>query len=449
MFKQKVYKGEDMKSRDEFSINLADFLKAVIHSWKMIIGGTFIAGVISIIIAFFILPEIYSTSATMLVTRNPLTSDYTPKTLSIPSMEPILTSDDILQKVMEKSGILEENEEITLTTFRRMLSIDIFIEQDTNVAKDYSPVIRLNAQGPSPEIARSIVDEWLIQSAERLNEVLGKDLAINIEIVEESYQENFNLLDELQKEILELDAEIPVIEKEIDYLVDKRTEFLENLRDMDIQIAKKEAILQEISKSYARETDILTLRRTITDDAFWQAIIDSDQRLSDILGAGLGNEMLNPVYMDLKKDMITERVALSGVQQERSSTEMSLQDTQEQIITLNAELNSKKLAREVLAKNKNLVEGRFKKYQETKKQLDIEERLASRMLEADEGQFRFVKAATWGVINPQRVSPQRTLIVMAVTFIAFWSFVVLAFILDLLKSLGITFNPRETQKSRE
>lgn len=435
-----------MKLNEEISISGIELLLSIIKRWKMIIGGSLAVGFLTALVAVFVLAESFSTTATMLVVRNPLTSGYTPKTLTIPSMQPLLESDEILHNVMDKSGIREYNDKITLSSFRRMLDIDIFIEQDTNVAKAYSPLVRLKASGPTPELAKIIVDEWVMQASQRLNEVLTKELEINIEIVGESYDEYLARLKLLQEQIMELNAVIPLIEAELSYLKGKRTDYMASLRNLGIDIAKKEAILREVSARYEEERDILTLRRTITEDAFWQAMIQSDPRLGDILQAGLGNEQLNPIYMDLKSRRINERITLEGFYNEQESMEISLKDVEENITLLNKELNMKKMEREVLEKEKSLVHGKFNEYQGNKMQLDIEERLASRMLDAEEGQFRFVKAATWGVIDPQRDFPQRTLIVLVATFFAFWGFVALALIIDLLKKAGIPLYMKSLEK---
>ncbi len=438
-----------MKYNEDINVSGIELLIAVMKRWKMVIGGTLVAAVLSAVVVVFVLGETYSTSGTMLVVRNPLTSGFTPETLSIPSAQPVLMSDDILNQVLERSGIREEKEDLNLRTFRRMVNVETYIEQDTNVEKKYSPLVRLQADAPTPELAKKIVDEWILLASERLNEVLTRDLKMNIDLVSESHDRYFGELSDIQAEIFYYEGQIPIIEEEIEALSKNRNEYVRELQDTVVEIAETEAVVEELAASHAEEKEVIPLRRTITDDALWQTLIQYDSDLPEVLKGALSNEEINPVYTELKSEYITKKATLSGLNQQKRIQESTLTEMDEKIAELNELLKDKKSGLDALEKERYLVEGKFDEYQDNKIQLDIEQILTERLVGEEDGQFRFAKAVTWGVIDPQRVFPQRGLIVMVTAFIAFWVFIGLAFVIELIKKSGFVIDALQEKGSKE
>ncbi len=425
----------EKNSEFEVYFTLKDLIEVFFKHIKKVIIFTFITSIIVAIVSLF-LPKVYQSSANLLIHINPLKTDFTPENFSVPAMEPILRSDDILEAIIKKCNLVKYNSDINVKDFRKNLSVRIYIKQDTNVRKEYVPLVTLYAKGPTPKVAKEIVNTWAKLAAKRINDTLSSDILLDKNIIEKSYKITFDSLNKLNKQVIQLQTEIPLLEKQLDDLNTKKIEYIGKLQDTIVEISKTKNSLIEYKNYLESSKNILRLHKTITDDALWQAILSENKKLKETLKSSLVNEVLNPVYTKVKSEQVSLQATLKGLLAQKKSYEESLKKLEEKINTLSKEINSKKNKLAVLEKEKDILQNKYDKYSKDKIQLDIEAKLISQIKQAEkEGNYRFVKIMNWGVANKKRIAPKRTLIVLSSTIVAFTFYLFLFILIELFNKL--------------
>lgn len=427
-----------MQKNREIEFNFFDFLTSVLKQWKMIGFWTVLAAVFAVVISG-ILPKTFRTSANLMVTINPLTTKYTPAEISIPSLLPIFTSDDIVEKVMQKSGIIKESPTMDLTTMKKTLTVQPYIEQDTNVRKVYSPILTFTAKGPSPEMTKVIVDEWMTLSAQRINEVLAKDVTVNLNIVSRSYQAAKSELDTLNQKIIALETELPVLKKELSNISSQKVSFREKQNAIQINIQRTKKTIEQLKLYTKANKSTLSLSKTITDDALWQAMLSNDSKSGKVLQSSLKDEILNPIYSQVKIKEISLAAELEGLQAEQDSIHSLLINLKTEFVDLSSLINEKTEALESLKKQIAITGKTVDEYGTQIVNLKMEKQLSENLSTNSDDQYRFVKIMTKGVANPRKIAPKRSIIVLSITFMAFAIFTFLAFAIEILKKLDIRF----------
>lgn len=211
-----------------------------------------------------------------------------------------------------------------LVAFRDRLTVEIEILDDTTRPVNFSPFIVLKAQFKSPGLARQAADTWAKVAIETSRRATELRIAYASEVLAQQEQEYLQELNAAWEAQAREEAEwnLNVLRKQLD----ERVTRIENQESIVISIEKDRAgtvaALSTMEESLAQEKPVIDLFRAPSNDVFWlqgPTLSESDQ-LDDLLRAGMRDEMVNSIYVQLMNEKYDAQKKIARSDAELSST---------------------------------------------------------------------------------------------------------------------------------
>jgi len=423
----------------------------------MILAGTLVAIFAAAIYVQFIAKESYEARAQVLVKQKPSYTESEREEMKPPTYEVILLSDDLINQVKYGFEAMRNISGIKLEEFRRAFSVETEIVQDTAVKRDYSPVLELSMQAESPQDAKDLMDLWTGLFIENYGNVIPNEALYASQVCEkqiETIEEKLKGLEEqhtqvrwqLPYKIKELtDKEnmlspAPVeydFQKPIHYYYKWRTSqqveiqvrapqlpqgpgLKTRLTELDVDIAKREAVKQLMDKLLDEEKQIVKLEGRPDEAAIFRLLSTklSQEEIQNLLEQKTYSEVLNPLYISLKeiaainlKELEASRAEHRVLVGKIATTEKEIAQLQEDVARLDQQYS--RLDREV-----QTLRDQYRLISDVKNQADLEAGIyAGSPSDASEaGDVRILAAAA---LPDMRTYPKKTLTCLIVGVLGF------------------------------
>ncbi len=444
-------------SERESEIAFASYMVRLWRSRYKIIAGTLVAMFAAAIYVQFIAKEVYEATAQVLVKQKPRYTESEREEIDPPAYEVILMSDDLINQVKQRFETMRNISGIKLEEFRRAFDVETEIVQDTSVRRDYSPVLELLVQAESPQDAKDLMDLWTSLFIQNYGNIIPNEALYASQLCEkqiQTIQEKLKALEEqhtqirwqLPYKIKELTdrenmlAPAPVeydFQRPIHYYYKWRTSqqveiqmrepqlpqgpgLKTRLTELDVDIAKREAVKQLMDKLLDEEKQIVKLEGRPDEAAIFRLLSAklSQDEIQNLLEQKTYSEALNPLYISLKeiaainlKELEASRAERRVLVEKIATTEKEIAQLQEDVARLDQQYS--RLDREVQTLRNN-----YRLVSDVKNQADLEAGIyaGSPSDKSEAGDVRILAAAA---LPDMRAYPKKTLTCLIVGVLGF------------------------------
>jgi uncharacterized protein involved in exopolysaccharide biosynthesis len=435
-------------TKNDFAPNLEllDLLPALWDARKII--GICVAGalLVSAVLAF-VLPVTYESEAGLLLLPPPFKenkdgmSGMVPKVLSVPDYEILIHNDGTLvaavKKVKEDAaknpGVWDEDSLEALdelSSLRDRMYITTEVTEKNVTSMKYSPVIRLTARADTPERAQQLAQAWAIVSEEMTRELYLKGKSG----LKDFMQDRFEVA---RDELKELNAEIRDIEIEWNDELEgarlgkkhtRRLEYEEKQTDAMVRIAATKEELASLEAAFAQETETLTLWKSPPMEAvFMQGAAGGRQPAPKADRApGYEEEVLNQTYFNIESKLVEKRAELKSMEEYYLQMAEAIDELDVELQDLRRESAVRSYERRMLDLQVDQIKSSYDLLSEKLFQAKIAE-------SEEQSTLTDLKIVAEAQVPDKKVSPPRTLIMLAASMLAFCgacAFVVLRALLE-------------------
>jgi len=322
------------------------------------VGTALVAGVAALLV-----PKAYRASTDLLVLKPTFKeseadfSEFVPETLSMPTCELLLMSDGLVEEVFAKSGVGEEEKELTIEEFRRNLDTKTRVERDTSYETLYSPVITLYATARTPETAKRIVDTWAGLFVERAKEIQFFEASNAYEFIRNEFDDVEKSLQGAEEMLrdFELENNVDRIKIEKEKQEQLLTQLQAQVANIAVKLAATEDKLAKLEEEKSKLPTTLSLAKAITEDAMWLSWIEQkrgEPLPEELKGASLITQELNPTRIAIEQEIVIAQGEVSNYRGELRMTNEKIEEVKRYIETLQQQLaeatmQSNRLTRDV------------------------------------------------------------------------------------------------------
>ena len=444
-------------SERESEITFASYMVRLWRSRYKIIAGTLVAMFAAAIYVQFIAREVYEATAQVLVKQKPSYTDSEREEIEPPTYEVILLSDDLIKQVKDGFEAMRNISGIRLEEFRRGFSVETEMVQDTSVKRDYSPVLELAVLAESRQDAKDIMDLWTALFIQNRGNIIPNEALYASQLCEKTIQTIQEKLKALEEQHTQVRWQLPYKIKELtdkenmlapapveydfqkpvhDYYKWRTSQQVEiqmresqlpqgpglktRLAELDVDIAKREAVKQLIDKLLDEEKQIVKLEGRPDEAAIFRLLSTklSQDEIQKLLEQKTYSEVLNPLYISLKeiaainlKELEASRAERHVLVEQIATTEKEIAQLQKDVALLDQQYS--KLDREVQTLRDN-----YRLVSDVKNQADLEAGIyAGSPSDASEaGDVRILAAAA---LPDMRAYPKKTLTCLIVGVLGF------------------------------
>jgi len=326
----------------EKEIELVDLFKVLWKHKYLIFLGTFVCTVISIIYSLS-LPRIYRATATFVVTTSPvkgesgnLSQSY--YEISANTFKAIAKSKANLGDAIDEFNLKQGSEKITLEDFQENVSVK---------AVPTSKLLLLEVYDRDPKLAAEIAN-YLAGKAVELNAKLNQEDTVKArQFLQNEVDQAWTELGEAEKKYLvfQKSPRLETNKSQLQLLRSRYSSYLEHLKNIEVSLAVNKAVLDYLKEAMKHRSPKINLSRSIIDDPAYQQIISSvspNQR--DILKLKMEGEILDTNYMELEMKKINLETERKELTTRKSTILNSLEDLDENIRILQADIAEKTIA---------------------------------------------------------------------------------------------------------
>jgi uncharacterized protein involved in exopolysaccharide biosynthesis len=265
------------------------------------------------------------------------------KPLSVPDYKLLLMNDEIvqalrdeMQRLLVQSGDNQEAD-IRLEDVRRAMAVRTTVLKQTVYDIVHQPVIQLEFTATSPELAAALANKWAALGLKMAEDLSSKGREGLVDFLEAQYAEKEAELVAVEKEIEALDSEMPVETwlKHMQSLQEQATAFEIELAQLKTDIARAEGQVTRLQEQRESIDELVTVRKAVPDEAYW-LLADQGQEPDD--SKVLASQEVNWVYSQVRKEEVTAQSELEGMLKEKGAIETELEGLQKQILELQGAL---------------------------------------------------------------------------------------------------------------
>lgn len=386
----------------EIGIRLVDALNFARRNWRtasLVSLATFLlTGVV-----LLVLPREYEAAATLVVVPPRFTSELKPPTLTVQGYQKLLESDEVISETKKRlvaSGTLASDEVLDLG---EELTTRIFVSrraEETSLA----PMVEAVVQWDDPDTAAEISNTWAQIFLERTQELIRGTTSITTDFIDAQYTVARADLRQLEEELRTTQDDFRERLDEISTMWDGRivehrntTEdqlaafrsetkrILEDFRtarnletrraqlsamrnayaDLQNEQSRVNSELQrmELRESAARKQleqtpMFFTLRKAITDDALWQAIVGAGRTSAvsaqeSLQDKALVTQELNPVYVEINSSLAEIEMEVNSLEPRHEQLAVELESLSSSLRELEVSLGLDDIAMKRLQEERN------------------------------------------------------------------------------------------------
>lgn len=350
---------------DEEAIHFPDLVHFLRRQWKVIMLAALVAGLLTFVVAVFLIPKTFQASATLTITPPRISSELKPQPMSIQGYQRLLESDAVVGETIRR---LIEAGEVREATGKKLkvgdeLHSRIYVSQ--RVETTLAPILEVIARGSTAEKAATIANTWADVFLERAHRLQIENTTANIAIVDSQYYKSYDdtlaidnerlaIHEDHQTRLAEatirwrrtLDAAylkwdhklLELREKTEDtiaaFQLDTRSRLEDFVRSQGLAVTSdslsesraeftadrqtENLLLRTLSLriQLAQSVQFVTLEKAISNDALWQATVISQNQSSDIEPLSIPKlltQEINPVYTDLAMRLSEVEFALEDL----------------------------------------------------------------------------------------------------------------------------------------
>lgn len=291
-------------------------------------------------------PQVYESSATLVVFPPRVSSELQPATLTVLGLQQILESDAVIhatKKRLVADGVLEASDRLALPLD---VASRIFVSRRSE-DKALAPMIQTYGRGASPQAAAAIANAWTLEFLAAMRALVTGSTAATVSFVDSQYAEQHDALTREEDALVALRAKRRQEEDalSIDWLrrisryqaeasddlaayraetsrvvqsyrgektLDTRQGQLDAMRtalvalqeeqsSVTAALAKSQLTLESLRHEAGAIPASRSFHKAITDDALWSRLVAEDGTVdwSQVEGLSLTSEERNPIYDDL------------------------------------------------------------------------------------------------------------------------------------------------------
>lgn len=448
-----------MNNNNEFAPQ-SDFLKLLPDLWhgRMLILKTVIIATVAAGIISFIIPKGFDSEASLLLMPPPFKeakdemTSLIPKVLSVPDYEIMLQGDGVLMqavhKVMEeakgeKKGIWDEDDLESLkelSSLRSRMTVITEITEKNVTSMKYSPVIRLKARAGTPEQAQHLAEAWAEVSKELAVTVYKQGKTGLTDFMRSSFEDTRTMLTDLNRQIRDVEIEWND-ELEQARLAKTHTRYLdyqEKIIDTNVKLAALREELASLEGDFANEQEKLELWRSPPMAAvFIGAELDKKPAKEPAPGAdsnrqnGYEEEVLNPIYMELKQKIKSKRSELRSLEEYNRQMTIATDDLETELQDLRRECAVRTFERKQLDIQVSPLNSAYDTLSVKLQQAKI--------AETEQSNLADIKIVSEAALPDRKAFPPRTLIVLGAAVLSLMGACAYVITGGLLQRAGVKF----------
>jgi uncharacterized protein involved in exopolysaccharide biosynthesis len=172
-----------------------DVVRFLRNSWRWAFAGVVLAGGISSAV-ILLQPRTWESSANLLVSPPPFSSDIKQLSFNLPSYQRLLESPVVIDET--RSRLIKENAIATDRIFTLGVGGDLEAKIFVNKEVVLTPIIECRARGENGEQAQKIVSIWIDVFLKRTKELIDSNSSPSFTLIEEQYKSNQKKLSKLE-----------------------------------------------------------------------------------------------------------------------------------------------------------------------------------------------------------------------------------------------------------
>jgi len=363
----------------EEEINLRELIDVLLKGKWIIVGICIVAVLAAGLISFFVLPEKYEASATIMVNNMSKEAEAVDdgslgqllgSLTEYPSMT-LETYRDQIKNPALLQGVIDElkldPEQYTVHGFREG-KVKAEAVEKTNLIR-----IKVTDQDPATAaaIANSLADNFVEFVNNNSKERLGNSVQFLEEQIGEQEKEMAAAVDEY-KEFLAKPAGVEELQKEFNAKLTLLTDFKNQLVQNEVKINKNNEGLKQVQAAIAEIPQKLVTEKSLAEDPYLFQVAGevSDKQIDQLSGISMKSEEINPVYIDLVKRKVTLQEELAYLKGEQVTLRQNVSSIGAELEQLQSELAEKKVLDQRLSSKVDMLRDNYEalvsKYQETK-----------------------------------------------------------------------------------
>ena len=320
---------------DEIDLRL--YAQILWRARYVILGVTFLAAALAFVVSRFVLPPVYE-AGTLLVVEMPEPSPTQPGASVAPARAVALTPagyKEIADSEAFQALLREKLSESPGAGAKAEVKITARVVGQTNL-------LELTAEAPTAELAARWANEaaaMLLQEVERLNASRRERALSPLEgLIRQSRQTLDEALKRLQA-FTERGPSVERLENEQSVKLKLIADYQNRLDAINVSLAAETAKLETLKRQLADEPRTIALSKALSPEAAAMAQALQGLGTQDARPlVSLRDEQVNPVYVELKKEVALRQATVASLQAERDRVEAALRRLTGELQALTAEL---------------------------------------------------------------------------------------------------------------
>jgi uncharacterized protein involved in exopolysaccharide biosynthesis len=145
-----------------------------------------------------------------------------------------------------------------------------------------------------------------------------------------------DLVDKTQKYTnFKVKERVDITKRQYDILINKILRFEQDVEDMKISLATQKAKLQSLESSITTVPERLMVKKAITDEALWMALVSRSRSLDDVTSKRMTSEEINPIWLSMMGRIQYVRPEIASIEARIKSHEELLTKLRDEQTTLN------------------------------------------------------------------------------------------------------------------
>ena len=174
-------------------LGVDDVVRFLRNSWRWAAVGVVLAGGISTIVVL-LQPRTWESTASLLVSPPPFSSDIKQLSFNLPSYQRLLESPAVIDET--RSRLVKEN--VIASDRFLILGTDLEVKIFTNKEVVVTPIVECRGRGENNEQAQKMVSVWIDVFLKRTKELVDSNSSPSFTLIEEQYKSNQKKLSKLE-----------------------------------------------------------------------------------------------------------------------------------------------------------------------------------------------------------------------------------------------------------
>lgn len=353
----------------------------VIFAWlrvnwgRMVLGGVVLA-LLAFPVALF-KPKSYQSTATLLVfpptfkdAARPATSrdvkpeeksiaEMMPRTLPVEAYRAIATSPPLLDEVIRAVPLKDTG----VKGLANRLEVEL-VQMGSRSASTgimYTQTILFHAKASDPEMAAKIAQTWAEVFKREVDEVAAQGVGETFVLLDDLHKTAKSELEQAEVALAEHQKawNLELIKAQIEAKRKQITEFEDDLKRTEIELASGEMKVKALEAELAVEPEKRVFFRAPSDDAYWIADLDKDGKARTAPELGLRTEESNPNYVATRNAAVQAKEEVEGLKAKRDAILLKLSELRKELETLGVTFADQTVERDKLTREQESLKANY------------------------------------------------------------------------------------------